>query len=79
MYRVFSLFLILGVVSCMAEPPGSGSGKRSPMVGKADGTAGKARKCYTLSPDGVAALQQSRDLYDSLWSGVRLRAGESES
>jgi DNA-binding PadR family transcriptional regulator len=46
---------------------------------KADSTDGKARKCYTLSPNGVAALQQSRDLYDSLWAGVRLKAGTSES
>ena len=48
-------------------------------LGKADGTAGRSRKCYTLSSDGVAALQQTRDLYDSLWAGVRLRAGASES
>lgn len=48
-------------------------------LSKVDGRKGKARKCYTLSPDGFAALQQSRDLYDSLWAGVRLRTGASES
>lgn len=48
-------------------------------LGNVDGPSGKARKCYTLSANGVAALKQSRDLYDSLWAGVRLRAGASES
>lgn len=46
---------------------------------EADGTAGKPRKCYKISADGVAALQQSRDLYDSLWAGVSLSTGASES
>ena len=36
---------------------------------------GRARKCYELLPAGVAALRQSREMYDSLWAGIRLNAG----
>ena len=44
-----------------------------------DGNTARARKCYTLSMDGVAALRRSRDMYENLWAGVRLTAGASES
>jgi DNA-binding PadR family transcriptional regulator len=41
------------------------------------GSAGKQRKCYALSEQGVAALQRSRDMYENLWAGVSLNAGTS--
>lgn len=43
------------------------------------GAPGRARKFYSLTDDGTAALRHSRDMYDSLWSGVSLRAGAGES
>lgn len=35
----------------------------------------RARKCYSLLAAGLAALRKSREMYDSLWAGVRLKAG----
>ncbi len=32
---------------------------------------GRARKYYSLSDTGLAALRQSQVMYDRLWSGVR--------
>ncbi len=40
---------------------------------------GRARKCFELLPAGVAALQQAREMYDSLWAGVRLNVGARKS
>jgi DNA-binding PadR family transcriptional regulator len=42
-------------------------------------TGGLTRKCYELLPDGITALQQSREMYDSLWVGIRLEEGTSKS
>ncbi len=39
----------------------------------------RPRKYYSLKPAGVTALRNSRAMYDSLWAGVRLRAGTSKS
>lgn len=39
------------------------------------GTGGRARKCYELLPAGASALQRSREMYDSLWAGIRLKPG----
>ncbi len=36
---------------------------------------GRARKVYTLLPDGHAALLRSRELFDRLWAGARIRTG----
>lgn len=47
----------------------SGAPKAEAEVG------GRSRKCYVLSPAGITALQQSRDMYDSLWAGVDLNSG----
>ena len=33
---------------------------------------GRARKVYTLLPDGRAALARARDLLDRLWSGLEV-------
>ena len=41
--------------------------------------SGRFRKCYSLSPNGISALQRSRDMYENLWAGVRLKVGASES
>lgn len=60
------------------EKKGYVSSSISDSVGSS-GPAGKARKRYALSENGTAALRQSRDMYDSLWSGVSLRAGAGES
>src|SRR4051794_38504424 len=32
---------------------------------------GRPRRFYTITPDGIAALNATRELQDSLWSGVR--------
>ena len=40
---------------------------------------GRAKKCYDLSEAGLSALQKSRDMYDSLWAGVSLKADASKS
>jgi len=42
---------------------------------------GRAKKYYKLLDSGLDALRQSRVMYDSLWSGVRLdtRAASHES
>ena len=40
---------------------------------------GRPRKFYTLRPAGLTALRNSRAMYDSLWSGVRLKAGTTKS
>ena len=39
---------------------------------------GRVRKCYELLPAGISALQQSRELYDNLWAGIRLTPGASK-
>ena len=44
-----------------------------------DDRGGRPRKYYSLKPAGVTALRNSRAMYDSLWAGVRLRAGTSKS
>ena len=44
-----------------------------------EGMGGRTRKCYELLPAGVDALQQSRDMYDSLWAGICLKARTSKS
>ena len=43
-----------------------------------EGTGARARKFYELLPAGLSALQQSRDMYDSLWAGIRLNTGASK-
>jgi DNA-binding PadR family transcriptional regulator len=44
-----------------------------------DERGGRPRKYYTLKAAGATALRNSRAMYDSLWAGVRLRAGTSKS
>ena len=36
----------------------------------------RTRKWYSLESDGLHALRKSRKMYDNLWEGVRLEAGE---
>jgi PadR family transcriptional regulator PadR len=42
-----------------------------------DDRGGRPRKYYSLKAAGVTALRNSRAMYDSLWAGVRLKAGTS--
>jgi DNA-binding PadR family transcriptional regulator len=50
------------------------------QVGDAtDDRGGRPRKYYSLEPVGITALNNSRAMYDSLWAGVRLKAGTSKS
>ena len=50
------------------------------QVGDAtDDRGGRPRKYYSLEPVGMNALRNSRAMYDSLWAGVRLKAGTSKS
>ena len=50
------------------------------QVGDAtDDRGGRPRKYYSLEPVCVTALRNSRAMYDSLWAGVRLKAGTSKS
>ena len=39
----------------------------------------RPRKYYSLKPAGFTARRDSRAMYDSLWAGVRLKAGTSKS
>ena len=38
-----------------------------------DAAAGRARRFFVLTPDGVDALEASRDIHARMWSGLRLR------
>jgi len=50
------------------------------QVGDAtEDTGRRPRRYYSLEPIGVTALRNSRAMYDSLWAGVRLKAGTSKS
>jgi PadR family transcriptional regulator, regulatory protein PadR len=35
--------------------------------------SGLARRFFTLTPDGVAALEEARDLQSRMWAGLKLR------
>ena len=36
---------------------------------------GRAKKVYTLEPEGHVALTRSRELLDRMWTGAKVRAG----
>ena len=38
-----------------------------------DASAGRARRFFVVTPDGVDALEASREIQTRLWSGLRLR------
>lgn len=38
---------------------------------------GRARKHFRVEPAGVRALEASREMMDSMWSGLELDAGEA--
>lgn len=42
-----------------------------------DPDGGRAKKVYTLEPEGHAALTRSRELLDSLWDGAEVHTGEA--
>ncbi len=42
------------------------------------GAGARTRKCYELLPAGVTALKLSREMYDSLWAGIRLKPRASK-
>ena len=40
-----------------------------------DSSSGRARRFFTLTPDGVDALEASRALQQKMWAGIQLRKG----
>ena len=44
-----------------------------------DGAAGRARRFFELTADGVDALEASRDMHTRMWSGLRLRRAGKKS
>ena len=40
-----------------------------------DSSSGRARRFFTLTSDGVEALEAARALQQKMWSGIRLRKG----
>jgi DNA-binding PadR family transcriptional regulator len=39
-----------------------------------DTTAGRARWFFTVTAEGVAALEKARDVHDRMWAGLRLQS-----
>jgi PadR family transcriptional regulator PadR len=37
-------------------------------------SGGRARWFFTLTPEGVAALEKARDIQNRMWSGLKVRA-----
>lgn len=44
-----------------------------------DAEAGRARRFFTLTPDGVTALEASRDIQTRMWSGLKLKGAGRKS
>jgi hypothetical protein len=40
-----------------------------------DSSSGRARRFFTLTSDGVEALEAARALQQKMWSGIQLRKG----
>jgi DNA-binding PadR family transcriptional regulator len=37
---------------------------------------GRPRRCFTITPTGVAALEATRDLQRRMWAGIQLRRAD---
>ncbi|HEX5217737.1 MAG TPA: helix-turn-helix transcriptional regulator [Vicinamibacterales bacterium] len=44
-----------------------------------DAEAGRARRFFTLTPDGIVALEASRDIQARMWSGLKLKGAGRKS
>ena len=53
-------------------------GKRF-VLARHDAGGGRARRFFSITPDGVEALEASRDIHARMWSGLRLRRAARKS
>jgi DNA-binding PadR family transcriptional regulator len=43
-----------------------------------DASAGRAQWFFTLTPEGVTALERAREIQNKMWAGLRLSRGSGE-